>query len=386
MIAALRGTAHLVVFLLAWELTCRVDDGIRFGTPLMSRVLSSEDLREHDGASIRGRPNARFQKFVLNELGLRGPAAKQDRSPGVTRIVTVGASETFGLTESIGREFPRQLEDSLNASRSVGAVAPAFEVLNAALPGMSLPTIDLDLRRRVRLLAPDIVLLYPSPSFYVDRHPPHAPTDVRSSGDLPLRRAFYPRAFNRLTSSIKGLLPPVAMRWLRQRDIDAAIAGQPRDWRFTTVPDDRLRLFDRDLRLTVGIIREIGATPVLATHGNAFMGGKVNEDLALSWVRFYPRATAATLIAFDSAAREVTLRVAEDSGIVAVDVARALAEARGTVYSDFVHFTDAGASQVALALRDPVLTLIPRAPARDSVARVRGTEDPGPLVSRTARE
>ncbi|MEO6529200.1 MAG: hypothetical protein ABIP93_21450 [Gemmatimonadaceae bacterium] len=365
MIATLRTVAHVLVFLAVLELACRIDDTVRFGTPLLSRILSSDDLREHDGTSVRGRPNARFQKWVLNEQGLRGPSIKEGRTPGVIRVVTVGASETFGLTETAGREFPRQLEDSLNAARVQRPSLPAFEVLNASLPGMSLPTIDQDLRHRVRSLAPDIVLVYPSPSFYVDRDPPHPSTGDRRSGDLPASRALRPRVVARLNGSLKSLIPAPVMRRLRQRDIDQVVAPEPEGWRFTTIPEARLRLFDRDLRAMVGTIREIGAMPVLATHANAFMmRSSANDDLALAWVRFYPRATATTLIGFDSAAREVTLQVGRDSGVVAVDVAAALARSSGHVFSDFVHFTDLGASHVATALRDPMLVVAAHADAR----------------------
>jgi hypothetical protein len=365
MITTLRGVLHVVLFLGVLELTCRVDDRIRFGTPIMSRILSSDDLREHDGTTVRGRPNARFQKWVLNEYGLRGPSIKRERTPGLVRVVAVGASETFGLTETVGREYPRQLEDSLNAARAHQPGLPAFEVLNASLPGMSLPTIEQDLRHRVRELAPDIVLVYPSPSFYVDAQPPHPTTGVPPSGDLPASRAFYPRVIARLTGSLRSLIPARGMRWLRQREIDQAIAPRPEGWRFTSIPEERLRLFDRDLRVMVGTIREIGAVPVLATHANAFMNrASADDDLALSWVRFYPRATASTLIGFDSAARDVTLQVARDSGIVAVDVAAALARSNEHVFSDFVHFTDLGAAHVAAALRDPMLAVGAHADAR----------------------
>jgi hypothetical protein len=362
------GAAHLFLFLLALELTARIDDRIRFGTSMMSRVVSSEDLREQDGALIQGRPNARFQKWALNDLGLRGPPVKRERTPGTVRIVAVGGSETFGLTESVGLEYPRQLEDSLNAARGSASHLPRFEVLNAALPGMSLPTIEQDLLHRLRTLQPDVVVVYPSPSFYVDRDPPHPPSDVQPSGELPLLRAFHPRVLGRLTNSIKGMLPGVALRWLRQRDIDAEVQQYPPEWRFTSVPDDRLRMFERDMRSMVGTIRGIGAEPVLATHGNAFMSGtaSADDDLAQSWVRFYPRSTAQTLIGFDSAAREVTLQIARDSGVVAVDVAASLARTSDPVYSDFVHFTDRGASHVAATLREPLIAVA----SRTNVGRV----------------
>jgi hypothetical protein len=122
----------------------------------------------------------------------------------------------------------------------------------------------------------------------------------------------------------------------------------------------------------VGTIRSIGAEPMLMTHGNVFMGGTKNDALARAWERFYPRATANTLIAFDSVARTVTLEVARDSGVVVVDVAGDLARAGSgdRVYSDFAHFTELGAARVAADLRDSVRALVDRTNRERDVAGV----------------
>ena len=366
----LRILVHLLVFVVVLELTTRIDERLRFGTPLMSRVLSSEDLREFRAGTVQGRPNARYQKWGLNALGLRGPATSREPRPGVTRIVTVGASETFGMAETEGREYPRQLEDSLNLAAERLSSTRRFEVLNASLPGMSIPSILLGLRGHIRSLSPDVVVVYPSPSFYVDRDPPHPPTEVQPDESLSLTRAFRPRVIPRIADAAKSLLPAAALDQLRERDIRKNIAQYPPGWRFTSIPQDRLALFSEHLRELVGTIRSIGAEPILMTHGNAFMDGTRNEALARAWERFYPRATASTLIAFDSAARGVTLQVARDSGVVVVDVAADLAREGNHVYSDFAHFTELGAAHVAADLRDSVRALVDRTTHERDVAGV----------------
>jgi len=363
----LRILVHLLVFVVVLELATRIDERLRFGTPLMSRVLSSEDLREFREGAVQGRPNARYQKWGLNELGLRGPSTSREPRPGVIRIVTVGASETFGMAEAEGREYPRQLEDSLNLAAAGRHSARRFEVLNASLPGMSIPSILLALRGHIRSLSPELVVVYPSPSFYVDREAPHPPTDAPADDTLSFTRALRPRVIPRIVDAAKSLLPAAVLDGLRQRDIQKSIEQYPPDWRFTSIPQDRLTLFSEHMREIVGAIRSIGAEPILMTHGNAFMDGSRNDALARAWERFYPRATASTLIAFDSAARAVTLQVARDSGVVAVDVAADLARDRDHVYSDFAHFTELGAARVAADLRDSVRAVVDRAPRERNV-------------------
>jgi hypothetical protein len=135
---------------------------------------------------------------------------------------------------------------------------------------------------------------------------------------------------------------------VRNREKEGEVRNHPRDWPFTSVPDDRVAAFDLDLRRLIGTIRRIGAEPVLATHGNLYMDRTERDPYSLvAWEKFYPRATGATIIAFDSVARAAMFHVAADSHVVVVDAAKRLAAAPPTAFADFVHFTDVGSSHMA---------------------------------------
>ena len=62
------------------------------------------------------------------------PSIPQDPRPGEIRVLILGSSESFGLYESPGLEFPAQLASRL---RDRGD----FEVVNAAVAGMTLATM-----------------------------------------------------------------------------------------------------------------------------------------------------------------------------------------------------------------------------------------------------
>jgi hypothetical protein len=357
----LRWVALTIVFLVALELTCRIEDWLRFRTPLFTPMTSQTDLMVQDRDGIHGRPDARFQKWVMNGLGTRGPAATLAKSPGSVRVVVVGASESFGLSESPGMEYPRQLEDTLGrwlARRCRTTGVQRFEVLNAALPGMSLPTIEQDVRNRISHFGADVILLYPSPSQYLDEKPPRpAPPDTTGSQhDLPLKRAFYPRIITRVRNEVKRNTPSFVQTWLRRRGTSAYLSARPSGWRFTSLPADRLAQYDTDLRAFIGIVRSLGATPLIGTHGNLFMRPGVRDPhMLIAWEKFLPRASASVIVAFDSAGRELTLKAARDSGTIVVDLAPRLATASTPPFSDFVHFTDSGAAIVASAFAPAVL-------------------------------
>ncbi len=362
----LEGVALLAVVAVALELTVRVEDWIRFRTPFASRLRSQSDLIVRDADGAHGRANARYQKWVMNALGTRGPEVALAKPAGTLRVATIGASETFGLYESPAREYPRQLEDSLNVGGA--AAGPRYEVLNAALPGMSLPTTVQDVRLRLARYALDVVVLYASPAGYLDLEPPTLarPDSSGRAAELPLRYAFHPRAAQRLRTQLKTLVPDAVETWLRARETRATLAARPAGWRFDAPPADRLARFDAELRRAVGAIRAIGAEPVLATHANAFYGQARPDAMRLvQWEKFFPRASGPVLVAFDSLARETVLRVARDSAVVVADVAESL---RGRPvdddFVDFAHFTDGGAARVAHTLRPAVVDAAARARRR----------------------
>jgi len=370
-----RWALTLLVVAVACEGTTRVDDWVRFRTPLTSPIAVEEDLLVRDGLGEHGRPGARYQKWILNNVGMRGPDVRIPKPDHTLRVVTAGASETFGLYESPGREYPRQLEDSLRAAMTRdGCTGVRAEVVNAAIFGMSLPSVDQDLRTRVAPLRPDVVVLYPTPVQYLaDAVPRPAPLAPGVDDVEPWYGVLRPRALALAREQAKAMLPSWLMTWLRRRDIADAIAGEPPGWRFTSVPADRLAAYDRDLRHAIATVRAIGAVPIVMTHVNRFMAPGIRDSAELTtWGRFYPRATEQTVAAFDAAAVPVTVQAARESGAATVSLADAVRrQPPGTgarLFGDYAHFSDAGSALVAGAL---VPAIVQTAPARALCATTR---------------
>jgi hypothetical protein len=354
------------VFCIVLEGTCRLEDWVRFQTPILSPFAAEEDLVVRDARGAHARANARYGKYVIDSLGMRGPDAPLVAAPGTVRVVTEGASETFGLYESPGQEYPRQLADSLTRwFRTDETCAPRrAEVLNAAVFGMSLPTVEQDLRLRVSRLHPDVVVIYPTPVQYLnDTRPVATPPDsAPRSDDVPVAWSWRPRILGPARDELKAVIPASMLDWWHRRVVDQATAARPADWRFDAVPADRLADYESDLRRVIGTVRAIGATPVIMTHANRFMaGGDPDPRLMASWLQFYPRATASTVLAFDEQAAAVTRRVAADSGVVVADLAAAvgaMGRGAGVRFADYAHFSDAGSSAVAAVLTPAVATAI----------------------------
>jgi len=348
------GLALAALVLVGAETAVRIDDWAQFRTPLLFGATAVTDLLVVDAAGTHPAPNTSFRKWRINSLGTRGP--EPDSTRRASRVLILGASETFGIYESPDHEYARQLADSLDAGRCHA------DVLNAGFPGMSLPTVDQDLRLRLAAIHSQVAVYYPTPAQYLDASPPH-PSRRDTTGDgrphLPLWSTTFPwgsRFLARASGQFKLMLPRQLQDYMRNVDLQHSQAAWPGDSLFERAPGDRIDRFDADLRTLVGTTRQLHITPVLVTHANAFTGTPpAADDRLRAWQRFYPRAVGRTLVAFDSVAADRIQRVAGDSAVAVVDAWRAFHDVPSdSMFADFSHFTDAGAARMA-AILTPVV-------------------------------
>jgi hypothetical protein len=340
--------ALMALVFLGAEAAIRIEDGVRWGMPLLSQTVGVADLAMSDSTGRHPRPGARFRQWRINSLGVRGP--EPDSVAQAPRAIVLGASETFGLYESPGHEYVQQLQDSIRA-RGCSA-----DVLNAAFVGMSLPTVEQDFRLRLASLQPRVAVYYPTPPQYLDDQMPQAVAPDAHEESTPVWRRWHWRAVERLLAQLKALLPRAIQDRSRQSEIASARASHDTAWLFSRIPTVRIDAFEHDLRTLVGTLRSRGAVPILITHANAFTGSPpAADDRLRAWEKFYPRATGATLIAFDSVAAIRTRQVATDSGAAVVDAWAAFhGVPSDAMFADFSHFTDAGAARMAALLAPAV--------------------------------
>lgn len=343
---------YSALFTLVFETAVRTEDFLRYGTRFDSPYRSQGELMVRDALGMHGRPDAAFEKWRMNNLGTRGPDAPLTSTAGTIRVLTLGASETFGLYESQDGEYPRVLEARLNALAS-GGTCPGptkrFEVLNAAFPGMTTPTITQDVRLRLIALRPDVVMIYPTPMQYLEEQLPVAARPDSSVTTDPSRpSALRLRGVTRLRSSFKSILPEWVLDLGRRLIVRNARAGVSTKPLFAKIPVDRLDQYEADLGVLLDEVRAIGAEPVVLAHLNAFAPNEARDPLKLrAWERFYPLATGDVIVAFDSSARLATDAVARARGALFIDASGALSSLRSIAFSDYAHFNDAGASAFA---------------------------------------
>ena len=99
---------------------------------------------------------------TANNHGFRGPDFQDAKAPGVARVITLGASSTYGYRNRNEETYPVYLQQVLNRaleSRSCGDIR-SFEVLNFGIPHLSAVNIHALFVAEGLALDPDVVTFY----------------------------------------------------------------------------------------------------------------------------------------------------------------------------------------------------------------------------------
>ena len=350
---AARWVLHALLALAVLEVCARADDVLTWGAPFWGDY-SEEMLFVNDSLGYHLRPHGRFQKWQIDSFGFRGPEITMAKPAGVTRIVAVGASETFGLYESPGKEWPAQLQALLDSVRP-----GRYQVLNAAIPGISPSRIGRYFEAWLVRFAPDVVIYYPTPSFMLP--PPSAPAATaapRSSAAAAGAPDFSPRIAAKALELYKRLAPAPVQTAVRQWLIDRAVRRHPPAWVLTSVPPERVEAFRAELVALAQLVRAHGAAFVLATHASRIARGENAEerDLLVAWRKLFPNLTASCLMETDSLADALVSGIGEGYRIPVADIARAVPKS-SVYFADFEHFTDSGAALAARTVLEQILEL-----------------------------
>ena len=94
--------------------------------------------------------------IAINSQGFRGPEFREEKAPGVIRVLTLGASSTFGFFNRENETYPYQLQRSLNNNCG----RQRFEVINFAIPRSTADNIRNMIIAEGIALDPDVMTFY----------------------------------------------------------------------------------------------------------------------------------------------------------------------------------------------------------------------------------
>jgi hypothetical protein len=318
-----------------FEAFARIDDWVRFGASPLARY-DIEEIFQTGELGKQGKPLAKFKKWKMNSLGFRGPEPSVD----ALTVLVHGASESFGIFESPGYEYPRLLEQELRK------LNPRYGVVNAAMPGMRFGR-DAYLLDAIRRTNAKLVVIYPTPLGYfgiaegVCGNPKTRVMGQASRGPLL-------RAPAKLYDYLKRTLPSQVSDFFRlaHSAIQAGSSPLAASW-----GEDDKKAFEADLKCITDKVRQAGATPLLMTHATMF-GAKFDRsypEMLNAWQRFYPQLDRSGFGRIEMEANALIRSLGDSHGFPVLDLAGGI-EPGPKMFADFVHFSDVGAQAVALQI------------------------------------
>jgi hypothetical protein len=293
----------------------------------------------------RGKPNAQYQKWQLNAYGFRGPPMTPLPTSQMQRVMLLGASETFGLYETPNKEIAAQL--------ATMARVDGLEIVNAALPGITVGTLRQYWDRWASRFGPNTVVIYPSVHLYVTCEDWGAKNASAEGGEA------APAGFQiqdlRLFGRARNIIsqPDFVVRWRNERNVAKAVAQHPASWVYTSPPTVCVAKLHDDLVALIDAVQRTGARVVVCTQALRAARDPTPADLndLESFRVFSPRVPGRILRQFVTAADADILTLPQIRNVSVVDVDAALGGQRA-LFEDLVHYNDRGAQKVAALLHD----------------------------------
>jgi len=365
--------AIAVAILLAAEGTARVALRVRTGTWPTTLAVGYADwqrdtrtrlYRQHPFLLIASRENGRDaegERIYINSLGYRSPERPREKPLGVRRVVCSGGSTTYDVRAyGNAATWPGRLEAALvTGGRRV-------EVWNAGFPGWTTLENLIALASRDVDLAPDLVILYQGINdlqpLSDDRIEPqydgfHAQQMLAGLGFDGATVPWYRRSvLAELTNQRLGF---------RRR----AIPEPPRRTPRTSLPDEALRIFDRNVRSFVAVARAHGAHVLLVTQSLVLRADHVeaDEEIYRQWLpALDPRTGPAVLEQLN----DVLRRLAVELHVTLADAARDVAWTDAD-FIDPMHMSGGGSAKLAEFLAPIVAPLLgaPISPGAEGIRR-----------------
>lgn len=316
---------YIVSFCLFLELISRVDSLIiEHNIP-----IPFETIQVKDELGIRGLPYGKWEKITLNRYGFNdSDNYTKEGKKHFIRIICLGDSITFG-TFTAPYNWVSFLQEIL-AARKIDA-----EVINAAMPGNTYPQIVDRFQAEYLEFHPDILLVYKGFRYYM------AP-----EADISLPDKSIWERLGRRSSFIRLILdhqPRDPYRRLIKERERRGITCLVEE-----ITEEHLAGYREDLLRLIRICRREGITlllapfPALVDENNR----KQYIDMVYSGLYFYPSISADAYIKGIPRFNEVTREVAEQEGIMYVDISEGLERTR-EYFEDRAHLSVKGSKRVA---------------------------------------
>jgi lysophospholipase L1-like esterase len=303
-------------------------------------------LLEEDSSGTRHNvPNMRYGKWEINSLGFRGKEIDLNKKEGQIRIACLGLSETFGVFESRGKEWPSQLGEMLRDE------FPNVEVINVSVAGLKLKRRKDYVAKYVLPLKPDILVTTQGsllPIMDLIRGLKGGRVKKKIG-----KRKMSERIFLRFEAIPKKLLPEWFLNrlvlWRLQRRIRSKerkhlVNKEPMD----QVPENLVLEFENDLRSFIHYLKENRIIPVLLTYPclPTLSNKELHKIILLSIRRLCVVLSEEGIIDASEKFNDVIRKISQEENLAFMDNDRLIPKTL-EYFVDYSHYTNKGAEFIA---------------------------------------
>jgi hypothetical protein len=361
-----------LVFFVALELITRLGDSIRYDAPFRG-VYTHLRLRCYDSDDIQHNiPHARFERWYNDSLGFRGDEISLEKPAGIYRIVCMGASESYGLYENQGKEWPKQLIGEIDNSAGL-------EIVNASVVGLSFIKYQPYFEKYVKKITPDMVILLINPCSYVIEHerlinkpanqaapPPAMPAQPKFS--LSSIKEFISdlRITDKLAKSFKRLIPNSLLDRY-QLELSKKQVAEAEKFRlankspYDTMPEKYLESYRNDLQALIDCYQANHIKVVLTSYPTLICDETIDKypEYFLGARRFGVELSLKGMIDVTNKVNQLNHQVAAADSLDFVVLNEVIPHTK-EYFADNVHFTDKGAELIARQIATEIKKDLPR--------------------------
>ncbi len=350
-----------------FEIAARADDWIHYRADPLA-FYGSLNLRWVDDRGLTfNQPGIRFEKWRHDERGFRSHPYHAATDSVLADIICLGTSESYGLYESYGREWPAALAE---ISARYG-----FACSNASVVGMSPFQYAAYLDHYVLPQHPDLVVLVISPfSFVQGMNGEAAPevTEFSNPDRIARMRAAckptmrdYSRFLPKARACLKSRLPEkwtdslaIGLRRLKNKirhpdPINPTVL-------LDSPPQQHLAAYTQLMDKLARQLATNGVDVAFSTYPNSLRidGSKSAVAGMLGRQHWLPSYSPSGLLAISREFANTTRAHCDSVGYVLIDLEASMPKDDAT-FADSVHLTDAGASLAASTVFDTLIRVEP---------------------------
>ena len=290
--------------------------------------------------------------WLINTKGYRGNDFNRKKDDGTIRVIVYGGSAVFDQNVPNGKDWPYRLENLLQEKGITN-----IEVINAGIPGHATFDSFGRLFAEGHIFEPDYVILY------------NAWNDIKYfSFEDPLLRNFKPYDESHdFRSRYQGILDQILCE-LSQ--LYVRLRGRYCNWKYHIGNEGAIqsgeytnevnelgpKQYRINVEMFIDLAMNIHAVPILVTQARLVAHDNTDEEKSRIGYHYQKMKHQVLVKAFEKT-DDIIITVSKSKHVPVIDVSKQMS-GKGEYFSDHVHLSDKGSSQLAIIISEYLFSLI----------------------------